>query len=245
VIPIGPPTLRRADAPLIGRESMNPLPPSDLVMNNVIAARAAIRWADTIGGGGGAALGRNLRFESGNSVFAIHFPEGVPDGFHEREDATSSAMRCLRVVAATRHTPESTWQRIQDDLLGVSHHAWALAMHTDPTLHLDEIVTCTATPWSRACVYGTIRGERDRIDITPPSWTANSPRIVMTGRYSPGLHGYWMVPPSAKFETGDTESTEFMRRSIAGSIACSAGHRWTMPGDEIWRKPSKVRRIRR
>ncbi len=224
---------------------MNPLPPSDLVMNRVMGARSAMGWVETIGRGGAAALGRNLRFENRNSVFAIHFPGGVPDAFHEREDATSSAIRCLRIVAATRHTPESTWQRTHDDLLGVGHHAWALAMQADPTLRLDEIVACTATPWSQACVYGTIRGQRERIDITPSSWVANSPRMVMTDRYSPGLLGYWVIPPSAKFETKGGEATELLRRSIAGSTACGAGHRWTVPGDEIWRKPSDARRIRR
>ena len=221
------------------------LPPSDLVLNSLMGAKAATRWAATLRSGRPMSLGDNLRYEEAGVNFAVHFPQGAPEGYFERDAAVRSAARCLDVVAATRPTRQEVLRRIDDDLLGVACHAWTTARADGRIDEIDTVLVFAASPWSPAKVITLRTMSKDSLDITPPEWAENAPRIAIVSSYRTGPAGWRVMPASARLEIADLDAMTILRRSARGVVACSPDHRWTMRGDETWRKASNERRIRR
>ena len=221
------------------------LPPSDLVLNSLMGAKAATRWATRLRSATPMSLGENLRYEDNGVNFAIRFPQGAPEGYFERDAAVRSAARCLDVVAATRPTQQGVLRRIDDDLLDVACHAWTTARADGRIDEVDAVLVVAASPWSPARVTTLLSMSKESQDITPPAWAENAPRIAIVSSYRTGPAGWRIMPASARLEIADLDAMTILRRSARGVVACSPDHRWTMRGDETWRKASDERRIRR
>jgi hypothetical protein len=224
---------------------MNGCPPSDLVLNSLLGAKAATRWAERLRTQFGSTLGDNIRFEDASVLFAVNFPQGAPSDYQQKSDASSSAARCLDVVAATRATPQEVLRRIDDDLTSVAVHAWTTATAAGFSEDVETVLAMTATPWSPARVVAHRRMSKAVFDITPAGWADVAPRAALVSSYRTGPPGWRITPAAARICVDGLEAMTLLRRSAAGAVACTSAHRWTMRGDEVWRKPSDARRISR
>lgn len=224
---------------------MTGCPPSDLVLNSLLGAKGATRWAETLRRQFGSSLGDNLRFEDASTIFAIHFPQGAPRDYQPKSDATEAAARCLDVVAATRATPQTVLKRIDDDLTDVAVHALTTARAAGFPEDVETVMAMTATPWSPARVVAHGRMSKAVFDITPEGWCEVSPRMTIVSSYRTGPPGWRISPAAARLVVDDLDAMTLLRRSAGGAVGCTPAHRWTMRGDEVWRKPSDARRIHR
>lgn len=222
---------------------MNRCPPVDLVMNETTPAKAARRWAKLVRTGIPSCFGREMCFDDAFESLVVDFPHGTPDSFADRSGAAMSAARCLDIVAAIRRTPDEVTARLEEDMLSVAAHALTLVDRPLPA-EADHVVAMTATPWSPGLVLAA-GPHRLVVDVTPAEWRDAAPRAVRASRLGPGRTGWRLGPASARMDMSEIDAMHLLRCAPRGAAACSAGHRWTSPTDEDWRKPSRRRKVPR